>query len=319
VDPNINPSRVNPERGFIATANNKTVEDFPFDMNGTFAPRYRFDRIVGMLERGNPMDVAFMQKMQGDTTSMLARKMIPIMKEYVMVSDDPRAKKALELVTAWDGDVDEKRPEPSIYNTWLVRFMFHTFADELGQELAEQYVGQRYISLERFLVLLDKKSPFFDDVTTPERESARHIATRAFRETLRLLAECTGSREIKDWQWGNIHQIRFDHFLGKSKLMRPFVNCDPLPVKGDGETNHRAHFYEITPPFTAQLASGLRLIVEFDPEPKGQMILITGQNEYFLSSHYKDMTKLWTQGTYFCPEEWKARYVTTWSPGQSGG
>jgi acyl-homoserine lactone acylase PvdQ len=192
--------------------------------------------------------------------------------------------------------------------------MYQTYVDELGDELAKNYVSQRYVSLERFLMLLDADSPFFDDTRTPQLETVTDIATRAFGETVDLLHGYTGSDRVSDWAWGRVHTIRFDHFLGKSKLLAPIVNRGPLPVAGDCETNLRAHFNEIAPPFTAELAAGLRLIVRFDPEPKGYLVLITGENEFFLSPHYTDLTDLWMKGDYFCPEEEPATWIAVMVP-----
>ncbi|MBW2410102.1 MAG: penicillin acylase family protein [Deltaproteobacteria bacterium] len=314
LDPDMNPSLLNPQKGYIITANNRVISDYPVDMNGTYAPRYRYEAIERMLAPNNSIDVAYNKKMQTDTHSVLSKKLIPLMKKSIRVADDPKAQKALELVLAWDGNLRTDLPAPAIYNTWLVRFMYQTFVDELGDELATKYVGQRYISLERFFSLLEQSSSFFDDVSTAEKETVSDIATRAFKEALQILEDYTGKADIQDWQWGKIHEIRFEHFLGKSKLMRPFVNHGPLALSGDCETNLRAHFYEITPPFVATLAAGLRLVVEFDPKPKGHIVLITGENEYFLSKHYTDLTDMWMKGEYFCMEDEKPAYHLILSP-----
>jgi acyl-homoserine lactone acylase PvdQ len=81
-----------------------------------------------------------------------------------------------------------------------------------------------------------------------------------------------------------------------------------MPFQGDCETNNRAHFTEVAPPFTAALAAGLRLIVAFDPSPRGEMMLITGQNEWFMSRHYTDMGRLWLRGEYFSVEGSETAY-----------
>ncbi len=314
LDPELNPAVVNPDSGFIATANNRVVRNFHYDMNATYAPRYRYEAIARMIAANDKIDVGYTQKMQCDTKSVLVPKLISIIKTYIRSGDDPLVQKALDAVLDWDGDLKKESVAASIYNTWLVRFMYQTYVDELGKDLATEYVSQRYISLERFFSLLENDSEFFDDISTAEKESAADIASRAFKETLQILADFTGSNHMEDWQWGRIHRIHFDHFLGKSKLLRPFVNYGPFPIGGDCETNLRAHFYDVTPPFTPKLASCIRLIVRFDPEPQGYMVLISGQNEYFLSTHYTDMTDMWLNEEYFSPEEEKAKYELAFVP-----
>jgi len=134
-------------------------------------------------------------------------------------------------------------------------------------------------------------------------------------ETLQILEQYSGQKDVEKWTWGTFHVIRFDHFLGKSKLLAPFVNYGPFPFEGDGETNNRARFFEIEPPFVAESASAPRMIIRFDPEPKGYMMLITGDNEYFLSPHRTDMTDAWLQREYFCMEEELPKYTMVMMPG----
>jgi penicillin amidase len=314
LEPGRYPALLNPPQGFIATANNLVARDFPVDMNPTVAPRYRWERIAAMATARDKIDPAYIRQMQLDTTSELAKALHPRMLALIRAGSDPRAQSALDRIVRWDGKVAADDPAPAIYNTWLLRFMVQTFSDELGPELAAAYVGQRYISLERFLSLLDQNSAFFDDTTTPAVETAADIAGRAFQETLALLSEATGKTDVSSWTWGAVHGIRFDHLLGRSALLRPIVNRGPYPLAGDCETNLRAHFNEVKPPFTAELASGLRLIVRFDPEPQGDMVLITGQNEYFLSPHYDDLTRLWLAGGYFSMEGETPRYTAGMTP-----
>ena len=40
--PGLNPAVLNPPAGFIASANNRVLNDYPHDMNATFAPRFRY-------------------------------------------------------------------------------------------------------------------------------------------------------------------------------------------------------------------------------------------------------------------------------------
>lgn len=308
------PSLKNPERGYIITANNKVLSDFPYEMNAVFAPSYRYENVAVLLRDKKGVDVEYLKQVQTDTKTVLATKVIPILRKHVRPENDPRAARALELVLNWDGDNRKDAVAPSIYNTFLVRFMYQTLKDEIGGEAAQEYIAERYISLERFFELLDRNSDFFDDVATSERETIADIASRAFRETLQILERHSGEKSVDKWTWGTFHVIRFDHFLGKSKLLAPFVNYGPFPFEGDGETNNRGRFLEIEPPYVTDSASAPRMIVRFDPDPKGYMMLITGENEYFLSPHNTDMTDAWLRGEYFCLEDERPKYVTVMLP-----
>lgn len=311
------PMLKNPDRGYIISANNKNVHDYPYPLNGTYAPGYRYDNIARMLREGEALDVLHMQRMQTDTHSVLARKMVALMQRQVTVAPGrPQMRKAVDLLASWDGDNRIDSPAAAIYNTFYVRFAYQTLVDELGHDLAAEYIAERYISMERFLQMVETGDSFFDDVRTADRvEGVSAIATRAFEETCALLEAHFGNADPQSWVWGEVHHIRFAHVLGRSALLRPFVNLGPFPFEGDGETNNRARFSEVAPPFTADLASAPRIIVRFDPEPKGYMMLITGQNEHFMSGHYSDMTDAWRRHEYFAMEDAPVVYRMTFDNG----
>jgi len=314
------PSLKNPPRGFIITANNKNVHDYPYELNGTYAPGYRYENIARMLRGKGNIDVEYLKKVQTDTYTVLSRKILDMIKNHVKIGkEEGQLKKANDLVLAWNGENHINSVEASIYNTFYVRFAFQTFADELGDELAAEYIGERYISMERFLDMVEKGDAFFDDVNTPAVETVSDIATRAFQETCSLLEKHFKNPDPSSWTWGKIHAIRFDHVLGKSAIFRPFVNYGPFPFEGDSETNNRARFPEVTPPFVADLASAPRIIVRFDPKPKAYMMLITGQNEHFMSRHNTDMTDAWLRHEYFCMEEEPPKYMMRINPSSVGG
>jgi penicillin amidase len=284
-------------------------------VNPVFAPGYRYENIAVMLRDNDNIDVEYVKKVQTDTHTVLAKKLLPIIKEYVTVGDNERMKKAYDIVLQWNGENRKDAIAPSIYNTFYVRFFYQTLQDEIGPELVIEFIGERYISMERFFDLVKKKSGFFDDVGTPEKETVGDIATRAFKETLGVLEEYSGSSDIDSWEWGKFHKIKFDHILGKSAFLRPLVNYyGPFPFEGDSETNNRARFFEVEPPFIAESASAPRMIVKFDPNPKCHMMLITGENEYFMSKHNTDMTDAWLRHEYFCLEEEPAEYKTIIKP-----
>jgi penicillin G amidase len=305
------PGVKNPPWHYVITANNKPANDYPYALNGTYSPGYRYENIARLLESNTAIDPELMKKAQTDTFTVLAAKMQGIVKEYVQLNDndDPNLKKAYALLLGWDGDSTIDSAATSIYNTFYVRFAYNTFADELGDELAAEYIKERYISMERFFDLVEKADDFFNNINTTEKESVADIATLAFVESCLLLEETFGNPDPESWRWGEIHQIRFDHVLGSSALLRPLVNYGPFPFAGDGETNKRARFNEVAPPYIADLASAPRIVVSFEPQPKAYMMLITGQNEYFMSKHNTDMTDAWLANEYFSVDDEPVKYV----------
>ncbi len=308
-----NPSVANPARGFVATANNIVSKRAPY-MNGMYHPSYRYERIEEMLLEKDKIDVEYIKKMHMDVRTLVWKRVKPIVREYIDSAKDKRIPAALALLEKWDGSVDKDAAAPSLFNTFVVRFMFNTFSDELGDELAEMYVANRRVSLDRLFYHIEKRSSFFDDVSTAEKETVRDIATRSLIETLDILQEVFDNDQMSSWKWGEIHQIHFNHLLGKSKMLRPLVDFGPLPYEGDCDTVNNGLFHEMKPPFVSDFAAGVRMIVRFDDEPRGWFMQMTGENGYFMSKHYTDMTKQHLRGGYFCMEEEEQIYELRFSP-----
>src|SRR5699024_5473885 len=65
---------VNPDKGYIATANNKiTPEDYPYHISNVWAQPYRYDRISEVLEANDNLTLDDMTELQMDTKNLRAR------------------------------------------------------------------------------------------------------------------------------------------------------------------------------------------------------------------------------------------------------
>ena len=74
------------------------MRHFPYDVNPVFAPGYRYENIAVMLRDNDNIDIEYVKKVQTDTHTVLAKKLLPIIKEYVTVGDNERMKKAYDIV-----------------------------------------------------------------------------------------------------------------------------------------------------------------------------------------------------------------------------
>ena len=68
------PRVVNPEEGFIATANNEVIDDsYPYHITKIWAQPYRYERIAEVLREGDDFKPEDMMKLQMDQKNMYAR------------------------------------------------------------------------------------------------------------------------------------------------------------------------------------------------------------------------------------------------------
>jgi penicillin amidase len=113
------PSEFNPERGFIATANNDTqprgfVPPYAYVPAGR---RYgRHERIVEMLTSAKSFTIDDMVRMLRDSYNAEAAERLQYFRGWT--SDDPSVEKARALVASWNAVMDRQSTAAAIYMTW---------------------------------------------------------------------------------------------------------------------------------------------------------------------------------------------------------
>jgi penicillin amidase len=120
-------------------------------------------------------------------------------------------------------------------------------------------------------------------------------------------------KDVANWQWGSIHKVTFKHmFGGNSSLLDKLINVCPFEIGGDGttisnteysfselfESNHDSNLPHRAKKFENKLGPSMRYIFDFAQPDYLNYILPCGQSGHFMSSNYKNMSKLWLQGNY---------------------
>ncbi len=126
------PNSYNPEKGFIATANQNVVpEDYTeWDAIGyNWSDPYRGDRINEVLASGN-LSLEDMMQLQTDYLSIPARTLVPLLQQLKM--KDALTTTAQKRLLEWDFILDKQSIEAGIYVAWereLQQQFFSYFPD----------------------------------------------------------------------------------------------------------------------------------------------------------------------------------------------
>ena len=102
------PSEVNPDRGFIATANNFLMpKDYPYKdlLQVTWSDPFRASRIEEVLGSGRKFNVAEMVRLQNDDLSVGARALTPLLRHVTL--PNAASARARDLLTTWDFVLDK--------------------------------------------------------------------------------------------------------------------------------------------------------------------------------------------------------------------
>ncbi|MFA6569735.1 MAG: penicillin acylase family protein, partial [Bacteroidota bacterium] len=212
------PYVTNPPRKFVFSANNKLYRASEPYLSSYWEPQSRTERIEELLIQVNDYNSRDAQIMQMDIYSnyskQLLQQAIPILDKYNYALNDFE-KKVLARIKKWDYLVASNTPSSAIINVYIERLLYHTFADELGDNLLKEYTSLNNIAMRRMLELVSDttSSVWFDNVRSQKYEYRENIIIRSFKDASKILSEKFETEEISLWSWGKLHQLTLRHLL----------------------------------------------------------------------------------------------------------
>ena len=296
------PYEFNPERGYVSSANNKTVsDDYPHYISYWFATPSRIDRIREMLEAKEKLGVDDFKAMHSDVKSKTAERMTLVflraLQQQSSYSDTEKA--ALKKFAGWDYQLTRESQAASVFEVLYRKSMLNMVKDNLSPELFKGIKGQKVL-LENLLmnVLENKDSEWVDNLETPEKESFDDIVVQSFKETVDELSEQLGT-DVEQWQWGKIHSFSLNHPLGVvpalNKLLR--LNRGPFEVPGSYHTVC-PYSYSFNNLYKATHGASERHIFDTKDWDNSQTIIPTGTSGIPASPFYLDQTEKYIHNQY---------------------
>ncbi|MBW2479122.1 MAG: penicillin acylase family protein, partial [Deltaproteobacteria bacterium] len=238
------PHLINPEQGYIATANNKVVgEHYPHFISHYWEPIDRITRIHQLLNTSEKLSVADVKQMQQDVFSGLASEVTPlIVRALEKRSAETDLQKARQVLADWDFKMEKDSVAACLFEMTFMHLLKNIFEDELGPELYEQYLKTSVFPPRAMRQLFrNGASTWFDDVNTADKENMEDIIVRSVEQTIGQLKEESGDDPAR-WRWGDRHTLTFEHTLGKKKPLDSIFNIGPFPVGGSRLTINMKHF-----------------------------------------------------------------------------
>ena len=313
----------NPERGWIATANNKHVgDDYPYPISHYYAMPDRFVRIKEMITAKQKLDTRDFAEMQADFYVVLAREWVPMMLDALSGKQHTeKENQAMAALRDWDFIADTADIGSTVFHATINEMVKNTFRKRLGDDLYGQYLKNRYVVFNALRNLMATgRSRWFDDPDTAETEGIEDLIDKSFSEGVAYLDKKMGSN-VDDWKWGKLHTLTIYHPFGKSSsLMGYFMNIGPNPMGGSIATVNPQP-YKLTEPWEGYHGASLRYIVDFADRKNSRRIIPAGISGNFMSPHYDDQAELWRTGKYrpFVLDrksvEADARYTLKMQPG----
>jgi penicillin amidase len=289
------PTVVNPEKGFIATANNRVVGDsYPYHLSHVWAPPYRQMRIVEVLKQNKKFSVEDMKQLQYDHLNLQAREFNPlltyVLKEHLS-SLREIDKKGLSVLQSWNCVDDKKYAAPLIFHLTMNQIYDTLFAKELEPRLLEFFERKSSI-VDQLLrnAHLGKPGPWIK-----EHGGLHNVLMTSYKKAMDRASSLQGNEPSK-WSWGEYHQAIFPHPLSSVKPLHLLFNPKRVPLSGSSVTvDSEGHV-----PDTGEVDYGpaWRTVVDMANPLESLNVLTPGQSGHVMSKWYIDQIEHWANGEY---------------------
>ncbi len=336
------PYEKNPERGFLYTANHRTIspDDGPVLGSSWYAPE-RAERIRQMLAANDSYTAEDAVAMQNDRYDVMVMRLKVLLFESPFadeISDviagwqdsrqAARAGLALEMLQNFDGVMDAQSPGAAVYGIFFHMLTRNIFKDELGPD--DGIAWRSFRSLNRGIYgpvqdhLFERpESPFWDNVDTPEKIETRADIVAASLADATAYAKRTMGSNPDEWQWGRIHTYAWQTSTTKMKGRLPFfkrlgagliaryTDRGPYPAGGGFNTINVAAYHR-GDSFDVWLIPSMRMVVDFGLEEPLFLVNSGGQSGNPASPHYDDGIAVFLAGESrqmaFRPENIRIQY-----------
>jgi penicillin amidase len=288
---------VDPDEGFLATANNRIHDDsYPHLIGRDFLSPFRVRRIVELLTATERHTADTFAAMHADTLSLSARETLPLLLEVEPRS--ARQEDALALLRDWDGDLAADSSPAAVYQVWSKHIASRILRPKLGDELFDHYYARRDGSNEFGDQVLSNllANPTATWFGANGREARDDLLRGALDDAIAELSDRLGD-DMRGWRWGALHRVTFAHPLAMIADLARMFTGGVVERGGDDTTIDQGGFAPGEDYGVAVLASWRQIVDLSDPDA-ALGVHTTGQSGHPASPHWNDLVPLWSAGEY---------------------
>lgn len=278
-----NASTLNPERGFVSSANQHPVDpSYPYYVFDNSYEHYRNRRLNTRLRELSDITVDDMKALQFDDYYLHAAEALPVMLGLLDEANfqSPEAKKYLKELKEWDFYADPNQKAPTLFYVWWNKTTDSIWKEWYGWD-APVVTPNFYQTVE--LLKEEPESTVFDYSNTPALETAATHINSSFAEFLAAMA--AWETEEGDYSWANYKRTSVKHLVPQ---FGPFSVDNVYTGGGRGILNATSERH----------GASWRMVVELGEEVQAFGIYPGGQSGNPGSRFYASMISRWAKGEY---------------------
>ncbi|HSK97744.1 MAG TPA: penicillin acylase family protein, partial [Euzebyales bacterium] len=287
------PSMLNPEEGFVVTANQPVVgaDVRPF-FSSDYDYGWRSQRLRDLLAGADELQPDDLQTLQMDAHNGIAEVLVPLL-TAVEVPDDVAQARA--LLTGWDLQQTADSAAAAYFGAVWRHLLERTFRDEIPPDTLIDG-GDRWQEVIRGLAD-DADAQWWDDVDTAAREGRDDVLRAALVDAHAELSDRLGT-DPAEWRWGALHTLPLRHMtLGSSGVpaVESVFNRGAVEV-GGGSAIVNNTGWRASEGYDVIAVPSMRMVVDLFDWDASRWVNTTGASGHAFSRHYTDQAQRWAEG-----------------------
>ena len=273
-----NPHMVNPERGFVSSANQMAVDStYPYYIGGSH-DLYRslvINKKLASMQNITPLD---MLALQNDNTNIMAEMILPKMLKSIDSSSIKDADwKYLAMLQEWNFKNDPGEKGATLFTLWFDSLHRLIYQDELSRVRGVVKWPEDYTLVEG--LLRDSSYQFVDDINTSQKEDMHMMVTKAFEKVIPAIRSLDEQGRLV---WSKYKDSGVRHLL----RLEPFSRFHLTTGGGANIINATKQFH----------APSWKMIVQLTDETEAYGIYPGGQSGNPGSRYYDNFVDDWAAG-----------------------
>ena len=312
VDPSELPVKVDPARGWLASANEMNLpEGHPsrdLHLGVDWSAPTRAQRIAELLTDAEGVTVADCVTWQHDTLSLPARRLCALLADVddeEVAGLEHRVQRAHALLVGWDARLDPGSTPAALFEVW---YRFHLRSVLLRRALRPLVPAARLDEALRVVLPPDEvRADPRVELDLLERPGSRlgpdprAAVTEILLESLRAAVDDVSDRLGPDpdrWQWGALHTAHLRHplvgLLPPGEAQR--LEVGPVPRGGSGDTVLNTGY---GPDLLQTHGATVRLVIDVGEWDASVAVNAPGESGDPRSPHATDLWQRWARGGTF--------------------
>jgi penicillin amidase len=276
-----NPNMINPERGFVSSANQAPADTaYPYFL-GSYYPIYRGKLINRFLNKENSITPLDMMKLQVENLDPFAEMARPVLLRNIDLSQlGDEEKGYLDIIRSWNLRNDPGETGPTIFKCWWARLEQGIFDDEFAQTDLPMMRPSESTLLEA--LLRDTAYKFIDNINTAHKETLKEVVTAAFKKAVPDLLLADKEDRL---QWG-----RYKDTWARHLLRLPALSRTHLMIGGGTNCINAAKQFH---------GPSWRMVVHLTDKTEAYGVYPGGQSGNPGSPYYDSFIDSWVAGRYY--------------------